>query len=124
MAELQRYFTKYIRDGAKQAYAKGESCYICGDTEELDFHHFSSLAELVKRWLVKRKLKITTAEAALEWRDVFIEDHRKELYDDAVTLCHTHHLKLHSIYGKNPSLATAGKQARWVEKQRDKHGMV
>ena len=78
----------------------------------------------VENHLIKKKLKIETAEAAFEWRDVFIEEHRKELYDDAVTLCHDHHLKLHSIYGKNPSLATAGKQARWVEKQRIKHGMV
>jgi hypothetical protein len=41
-----------------------------------------------------------------------------------VTLCHTHHLKLHSIYGKDPSLGTAKKQMRWVEIQREKHGLV
>lgn len=125
MAELKRYFTKYIRDGAKAAYEKDDCCYICAETENLDFHHFSSLAELVSKWLTKRKLTINTAEDALEWRDVFIEDHYTELYDDAVTLCHDHHLKLHSIYGKNPKLNTAPKQARWVEKQRNKlNGLV
>ena len=117
---MKRYFTKYIRDGAKAAYQKGTCCEICGTNEELDFHHFYSLAELSNKWTRKNKLSIQTAEDALKWRDVFIEEHREELYDAAVTLCHTHHLKLHSIYGKNPSLATAKKQARWVEIQREK----
>ena len=36
----------------------------------------------------------------LEWRDEFIDDHGKEVYDDTVTLCHRHHLQLHSIYGQ------------------------
>ena len=48
----------------------------------------------------------------------------KELYEDTVTLCHSHHMKLHSIYGKRPKLIHAEKQKRWVEKQRDKYGMV
>ena len=48
----------------------------------------------------------------------------KELYDDTVTLCHSHHLLLHSLYGRNPSLGTATKQMNWVEIQREKHGMV
>lgn len=120
MAEPKRYLTKYVRDGAKSAYEKGTCCEICLDTENLDFHHFSSLAELVNRWTRKNKIVIETSEDALKWRDVFIEEHQKELYEDAVTLCHTHHLKLHSIYGKNPSLATAKKQARWVQIQREK----
>jgi len=28
------------------------------------------------------------------------------------------------LYGRNPGLGTAKKQMRWVEIQRDKHGMV
>ena len=122
---MKRYFIKYIRDGAKSAYDKGTECYICGSTEQLDFHHFYSLAELANNWVRKNKLNIETAEDALKWRDVFIEEHQKELYDDAVTLCHEHHQLLHSIYGKNPKVATAPKQARWVQRQRDKkYGMV
>jgi hypothetical protein len=31
-------------------------------------------------------------------------------------LCHPHHIKLHGVYGKSPSLATAKKQPNWVEK--------
>ena len=53
----------------------------------------------------------------------YIRD-RAKLYEHTVTLCHEHHLKLHSIYGKDPSLATAKKQEKWVEIQRTKHGMV
>jgi len=74
--------------------------------------------------LRKNKITISTAEDIMGVRDTFIEEHREELYDEAVTLCHTHHLKLHSIYGKRPKLITGPKQKRWVEKQRDKHGMV
>lgn len=124
MAELKRYMVKYVRDGAKAAYEKGTECRICGSTEQLDFHHFSTISVLVNKWQKKRGLKIETAEEALKWRDVFIEEHQRELYEDAVTLCHEHHLKLHSIYGKNPGLHTAKKQARWVEIQREKNGLV
>jgi len=61
----------------------------------------------------------------MQIRDTFIEEYSKELFEDAVTLCHTHHLRLHSIYGKRPKMITARKQPRWVEKQRDKHyGLV
>jgi hypothetical protein len=53
-----------------------------------------------------------------------VEEHHKEVYDETVTLCHDHHQKLHSIYGRNPRLSTAKKQAAWVEKQRAKNGLV
>jgi hypothetical protein len=43
-----------------------------------------------------------------------------ELYDETVTLCHTHHMGLHAIYGKDPALVTAPKQKRWTEIQREK----
>ena len=33
-------------------------------------------------------------------------------------------IKLHSIYGRNPTLHSAPKQQRWVEIQRGKHGLV
>jgi hypothetical protein len=60
----------------------------------------------------------------MDVRDTFIEQHLLELYEEAVTLCHNHHLRLHSIYGKRPQLHTAQKQKRWVIKQREKYGMV
>ena len=122
--DLKRDLVKYVRDRAKSKYQKSTDCFICGSEENLDFHHFYGLTELLDIWLVKNKIIISTAEDIMDVRDTFIEEHMTELYDEAVTLCHTHHLKLHSIYGKRPKLVTAQKQKRWVGKQRDKHGMV
>jgi len=127
MAELKRDPVKYIRDRAKAKYEKGSSCEICGAEVKLDFHHFYTLAPLLHKWL-KEKQKLRpehyTDEYITIWRDEFIDDNWQELYYDTVTLCHDHHLKLHSIYGRNPPLHTAKKQMRWVEIQREKHGMV
>jgi hypothetical protein len=119
--ELKRDPIKYIRDRAKSAYEKGNSCHICGETENLDFHHYYTLSPLLRAWLQKKKYK---AEDVLEYRDEFIAENHAEMYDHTVTLCHTHHLQLHSIYGKDPSLGTAKKQMRWVQIQREKHGLV
>jgi|TARA_B110000263_G_C14845756_1_gene301834 hypothetical protein len=121
MIELKRDLVKYIRDRAKSGYKKSTECYICGDSSKLDFHHFYSLSPLLHRWVKKHK-KIP--EEVLEFRDEFILEHTAELYDHTVTLCHEHHLRLHSIYGKDPSLATAMKQKKWVDIQRTKHGLV
>ena len=121
---FKRDLVKYVRDKAKSRYQKSNNCYICGDTENLDFHHFFGLTELLERWLKKHNIVVETEEDILNIRETFIETHEKELYDEAVTLCHLHHLRLHSIYGKRPKLITAMKQKRWVEKQRVKHGMI
>lgn len=127
MKKLKRDPIKYIRDRAKSKYQKGSECYICGKDTELDFHHFYSLSPLLKQWLAKKQKERPlhyTDEYIVIWRDEFIEECHTELYDEAVTICHQHHLQLHSIYGRNPSLGTAKKQKRWVEIQREKHGMV
>tara|TARA_R100000231_G_C5313711_1_gene161243 strand:+ start:913 stop:1284 length:372 start_codon:yes stop_codon:yes gene_type:complete len=121
---LKRDLVKYVRDKAKSQYKKDTECYICGSQENLDFHHFNGLTELLDIWLRKNKLIITEEADILNLRERFIEEHSKELYDEAVTLCHEHHLQLHSIYGKRPKVVTARKQARWVGIQREKHGMV
>jgi len=65
-----------------------------------------------------------TDEYIVIWREEFIDDNWAELYEETVTLCHDHHLKLHSIYGRNPGLHTAEKQKRWVQIQREKNGLV
>ena len=65
-----------------------------------------------------------TGGAAFEGLITMAGSNKTQLYDHAVTLCHSHHLRLHGIYGKRPTLITAKKQQRWVEKQRDKYGMV
>ena len=119
--DLKRDLVKYIRDKAKSGYKKGTECHICGTEEDLDFHHFYSLSPLLHKWVKQKKV---LPEDVLEFRDIFIEEHWAELYEHTVTICHEHHLQLHSIYGKDPSLATATKQKRWVDIQREKHGMV
>jgi hypothetical protein len=121
---LKRDLIKYVRDRAKAKYKKDSNCFICGANDELDFHHFFGLTELLEQWIKKNRVVIKTEEDILVQRDIFIEEHLTELYDEAVTLCHSHHLKLHSIYGKRPKLVTAEKQKRWVVKQRDKYGLV
>jgi len=127
MTQLKRDRVKYIRDKAKSQYQKAGACHICHSTEKLDFHHYYSLSPLLSEWL-KGKQAIRpehyTDEYIVVWRDEFIEEKWAELYDYTVTLCHDHHLQLHSIYGKDPSLATAKKQENWVEIQRTKHGLV
>ena len=127
MKKLKRDPVKYIRDRAKSKYKKDKECYICGATSSLDFHHFYTLTPLLSRWLkekVKERPSHYTDEYITIWRDEFIEDNWAELYDHTVTICHAHHLELHKIYGRNPGLGTAEKQMRWVEIQREKHGMV
>lgn len=114
---------KFVRDKAKARYQKGTECFICGATKNLDFHHFYSLTPLFKKWMKENGIKIKTDEDVISIRDRFIAEHHRELYDEAVTICHDHHLKLHSIYGKDPPLVTAPKQKRWTEIQREKHGL-
>lgn len=121
---LKRDPIKYIRDKAKSKYDKGTECRICASKENLDFHHFYTLTPLFNKWLKEKKLKIKTEDDVLAVRDRFIEEHQPELYEHAVTLCHDHHLKLHSVYGKDPALFTAKKQMRWVEIQREKNGLT
>ena len=127
MKKLKRDPIKYIRDRAKSKYEKGTECYICGTDKELDFHHYYTLSPLLKEWLKKKtqeRAEHYSDEYIVVWRDEFIEENWKELYEDTVTICHKHHMELHRLYGRNPGLGTAKKQMRWVDIQRDKHGMV
>lgn len=121
MTKLKRDPVKYVRDRAKARYKKGKECEICGATENLDFHHYYSISPLLHTWIRRNRLDPNNV---LEFRDDFIEQHIAELYHHTVTLCRSDHLRLHSIYGRNPALGTAKKQMRWVGIQRDKDGMV
>jgi hypothetical protein len=124
---LKRDKIKYIRDKAKSKYDKGTECHICRTKDNLDFHHFYSLTPLLNVWLKKKEQERPTHyidEYITIWRDEFIEAHATELYEHAVTICRSHHQQLHGIYGRNPALGTAKKQMRWVEIQREKHGVV
>lgn len=118
MKELKRDPVKYVRDKAKAGYKKDTKCYICSSEVELDFHHYYSLAPLLDQFVKERNYHI---EDIRDFREEFINEHWEELYDWTVTLCHTHHLKLHSIYGRNPPLHAAKKQMRWTELQREKY---
>ena len=121
---LKRDLVKYVRDKAKSKYKKDTHCYICGSTENLDFHHFYGLTELLESWMKENDITIETEDEILELREVFIKENEEKVYEHAVTLCHMHHQKLHNIYGKRPKLMTAKKQENWVEIQRKKYGMV
>jgi len=123
--KLKRDLVKYVRDKAKSKYKKSNNCYICGDTDHLDFHHYYGLTELLETWLKQKNIIIDKEQDILALRESFIDDNYDKVYDYTVTLCHKHHLRLHSIYGKRPKLITAEKQNKWVEIQREKqHGMV
>lgn len=115
---LKRVPTKYVRDKAKARYVKDTTCRICGTTENLEFHHYYSVHSLVYKWIEDNNV---SPDDVVDWRDQFIAEHEKELYEDTVTLCNSHHRKLHDIYGKEPLLSTAPKQMRWVQRQRDKN---
>lgn len=119
--DLIRIPIKHIRDKAKARYKKDTHCAICGTTENLDFHHYYTLTPLFERWCRVNKIVIKSDEDVLDIRERFISEHEKELYSDTVTLCHEHHMLLHSVYGKNPVLGTASKQVNWVIKQREKY---
>ena len=119
--DFKRDLIKYCRDKAKSDYKKEEDCFICGSTDELQFHHFYSMTPLLEKFLKKTKVEITCEDDILVYRDQFISAHHTEIYEKTVTLCKSCHMgELHRIYGKSPSLATAGKQERWAQRQRDK----
>lgn len=117
----KRIPVKWIRDRAKAAYDKKDCCYICAATQELELHHTHSVTLLLERWVGIHGYDVSTDEGILAVRDEFIDDHRKELYDDVFTLCNKHHVALHAIYGKAPALNSALKQVTWIDKQRAKY---
>ena len=122
--DLKRDLVKYVRDKAKSGYKKDTQCFICGETENLEFHHFYGLTELLDSWLKINEITVKTVDQIMELREDFITQYKNEIYNEAATLCKAHHRRLHSIYGKRPKLVTAKKQRRWVNIQREKHGMV
>ena len=116
-----RDYIKYVRDKAKSAYEKRDQCEICGDKYDLDLHHFASLTDLFAVWCRRNKIRITSADDVVDVRERFIEENHKELYEDVTTLCHKHHLLLHSIFGKTPAITSVKAQRKWIDVQINKN---
>ena len=112
---------KYVRDRAKSRYAKGSQCEICEATESLDFHHYYTMTPLFNKWCKTKGYTVKVVDDILKIRDEFILEEEDKVYNQTVTLCHDHHLKLHSVYGKDPALTTAEKQKNWVKIQKEKY---
>ena len=72
--DLKRDLVKYVRDKAKSKYKKDAECYICGEQENLDFHHFYGLTELLEMWLRRNKIHITQEQEILALREQFIKE--------------------------------------------------
>lgn len=116
----KRISVKWVRDKAKAAYEKKDSCYICGTPNDLELHHLHSITVLLNRWADRKKYDISTDDGILAVRDEFIEEHKVELYDLVYTLCNRHHVALHAVYGKAPALGSEQRQQSWIEKQKAK----
>lgn len=116
----KRISVKWIRDKAKAAYEKQDSCFICGSKEDLELHHLHSITILLNTWAEKNNYDISTDEGVLAVRDEFIELHHEELYDLVYTLCNKDHVRLHGVYGKAPSPSSVDKQRRWIDLQKAK----
>ena len=112
---------KYVRDRAKSRYEKGSHCEICGATESLDFHHYYTMTPLFNKWCKSKGYVVKVVDDILKIRDEFILEEEDKVYNQTATLCHDHHLRLHSVYGKDPALFTAEKQKNWVKIQKEKH---
>ena len=116
-----RIAVKWIRDKAKAAYQKQDTCHICGTKEDLELHHVYSITRLLERWAHHNGYDVSTDDGILAVRDEFIAEHHRELYDLVYTLCNKHHIQLHGIYGKKPPLGSETKQSNWIEKQKAKY---
>lgn len=122
---LMRLEVKYIRDGIKSQYPVKVACEICGTTEDLENHHYHTVTLLWNQFKKTAGIVIKDADHIMAVRHDFYTQYLNQLIspDEVVCLCNAHHVKLHSIYGKDPALSTAEKQKRWVGIQRGKHGL-
>lgn len=120
MATNKRLPVKWIRDRAKAAYNKDDACFVCGTNEDLELHHLHSISVLLEDWCKTKNIDVSSDEAVLAIRDQFISDHYDQIYNKVYTLCNTHHVLLHKVYGKSPANHTASKQEAWLKIQQDK----
>lgn len=116
----KRVATKHIRDGIKSNYKKKDFCEVCGTEDNLELHHYHTVSLLLKNYAKENGIAISTDEEVLAMRDEFYKVYWHELVEDTVTLCNTHHVKLHKVYSQEPALHTAKAQRRWVTIQHGK----
>ena len=74
--DLKRDLVKYVRDKAKSGYKKDTQCFICGETENLEFHHFYGLTELLDSWLKSNEITVKTVDQIMELREDFITQYK------------------------------------------------
>lgn len=117
----KRIPVKWVRDAAKSAYEKQETCWVCNTTQDLELHHLHSITVLLEKWAQRQGYDISTDDGILAVRDEFIQEHHSELYEQVYTLCNRHHVALHGVYGKTPQPGSESKQARWLQIQREKY---
>jgi 5-methylcytosine-specific restriction endonuclease McrA len=125
MSDLKRLPVKYVRDFIKKDYVYGVECFVCRSKDSLELHHLYSISELWNEWLDKYKIDsdCLTIERVMALREVFYEEHKHLLgQENLYTLCKTHHLRLHSIYGARYSNWRSEKVKSWLESQKDKFG--
>ncbi len=112
---------KWVRDRAKAAYVKEDTCFVCGTDQDLELHHTTSITLLLNDWAERKGYDISTDDGILAVRDEFIAEHHDEIYNQVYTLCNKHHVALHGVYGKSPSKLSAPKQVRWLNLQKQKY---
>lgn len=127
MIEDSKKFTrlpvKWIRDGIKSNYKEREPCFICGSEENIELHHIYSVSELWNVWLRDKRIAISCDDDVIANRAQFELDNQDKLSNDNLySLCKSHHLRLHQIYGKSYSNYMGDRVRNWLHQQRDKYG--
>ena len=120
---LRRPQVKWVRDGMKSKYKEREPCFICGTTENIELHHIYSVSELWNTWVRENNIVIECDADVIANRKQFEADNEQYLNNDNLySLCKTHHIKLHQVYGKSYSNYMGERVLAWVHKQREKYG--
>ena len=122
MSVLKRFPIKYVRDFIKKDYKLKTRCYICGSAEKLELHHLYSLSQLWEQWCKEYNFKqVENVEIIKQLRVRFAKDYKEYLKSDNLyTLCKSHHLKLHTLYGQNYSNHLVPKIKKWMNLQKEK----
>ena len=122
MSVLKRFPIKYVRDFIKKDYKLKTRCYICGSAEKLELHHLYSLSQLWEQWCKEYNFKqVENVEIIKQLRVRFAKDYKEYLKSDNLyTLCKSHHLKLHTLYGQNYSNHLVPKVKKWMNLQKEK----